>query len=122
VKKDHFYIRGCHAALVSQPKAAAQHSRFMEYYAVDPLIFHTVDPDPFADFPNNNGPQVKRIQVTEATRQRSLIDLATKDLRQGQLLILTAVGRDCSKAVTCVEILKTNCRTVHQITHINQMT
>jgi hypothetical protein len=90
----------------------------MEYYSVEPLIFHCVDPDPFSDVSN-----LKRIQITETQTVRTIIHLGTKYFREGTSVSFAAIGRDCSKAVTCAEILKSNSKkTVHQTTHVKKMT
>lgn len=93
----------------------------MENYIEEPLVFHTADPDPF------EGINFKKIQITETKTVNKIVQSGRKALLDGKAVVLSAIGRDSSKAVTCAEILKSKFFTksgllIHQLTFINKIT
>jgi hypothetical protein len=90
----------------------------MEYYAKEPSeISHTVDPEPFELVPN-----AIKMQVTRDKRMRNMINYGLKHFGPGKPIVWTAQGREATKAVSCVEIMKNNFKTVYQATRICEMT
>lgn len=92
----------------------------MENYSPEPVIEHYADPFPF-DIEND--PSCFQIKIDgKSTRLRALINRALKNFGSGQKIVFVAQGRLTTKAVSCVEIMKTYYKKpIYQITRINQI-
>lgn len=94
--------------------------REMEHYDPEPLIEQVMDPFPF-DIEND--PSYFQIKIEgKANRVRTLVNRGLKNFGSGKKIVFIAQGRDTTKAVSCVEIMKTYYKKpIYQITRINQV-
>ncbi|CAL8095171.1 unnamed protein product [Orchesella dallaii] len=92
----------------------------MDHYASEPVIEHSSDPFPFDV---ENDPSYFQIKIeNKSASVRTLANRGLKNFGSGKKIVFIAQGRATTKAVSCVEIMKTYYRKpVHQITRINQI-
>lgn len=93
----------------------------MENYEREPLIEQYSDPFPFDGLEND--PSCFQIKVEgKNTRLRTVVNRSLKNFGSGKKIVFIAQGREISKAVNCVEIMKTYYKKpIYQITRINQL-
>ncbi|ODN00670.1 Ribonuclease P protein subunit p25-like protein [Orchesella cincta] len=92
----------------------------MDHYASEPLIEQCSDPFPF-DIEND--PSYFQIKIeNKSASVRTLANRGLKNFGSGKKIVFIAQGRATTKAVSCVEIMKTYYKKpVHQITRISQI-
>lgn len=95
----------------------------MDYYEPEPLIEqYSENSEPFP-FNINNDPSYFQIKIEgNCARVRTLVNRSLKNFGSGKKIVFIAQGRDITKAVSCVEIMKTYYKKpMYQITRISQI-